>query len=78
MSADLLLMEPFLLPGTLIVVDGRTANARFLQNNFQRNWEYRHHAEADIHTFELIEAPLGKINQRQLEFCLGEKAKRFT
>ena len=77
MSADLLLMEPFLLPGTLIVVDGRTANARFLRNNFQRNWEYRHHAEADIHTFELIEAPLGKINQWQLEYCLGERASRF-
>jgi hypothetical protein len=30
MSADILRMEHFLLPGTLIVVDGRTANARFL------------------------------------------------
>jgi len=39
MSADILLMEPFLLPKTLIVVDGRTANATFLKNNFKRNFE---------------------------------------
>ena len=36
MSADLLLLEPFLLPGTLILVDGRTANARFLKNKIGR------------------------------------------
>ena len=38
MAADILTLEHFLLPGTLIVVDGRTANARFLKSNFQRNW----------------------------------------
>ncbi len=38
MAADLLAIEHFLLPGTLILVDGRTANARFLKCNFQRNW----------------------------------------
>jgi hypothetical protein len=74
MSADLLLLEPFLLPGTLIVVDGRTANARFLKNNFQRSWRYAHHVEADLHTFELIEPPLGRLNERQIRFCLGDEA----
>ncbi|MFO7324427.1 MAG: class I SAM-dependent methyltransferase [Pseudomonadota bacterium] len=74
MSADLLLLEPFLLPGTLIVVDGRTANARFLRNNFQRPWRYAHHVEADLHTFELVEPPLGKLNERQIRFCLGDGA----
>lgn len=74
MSADLLLLEPFLLPGTLIAVDGRTANARFLKNNFQRPWRYAHHVEADLHTFELVEAPLGKLNERQIRFCLGDAA----
>lgn len=74
MSADLLLLEPFLLPGTLIVVDGRTANARFLRNNFQRPWRYAHHAQADLHTFELVEPPLGKLNERQIRFCLGDGA----
>lgn len=74
MSADLLVLEPFLLPGTLIAVDGRTANARFLKNNFQRNWRYTHHVEEDLHTFELVEPPLGKINERQIRFCLGDEA----
>ena len=64
MSADILLFEPFLLPGTLIVVDGRTSNARFLKNNFQRNWKYEHHIDSDIHTFELVEKPLGKIDRK--------------
>ena len=53
-SADTLLMESTFLPGTFILVDGRTNNARFLKNNFQRNFEYFHHKEEDVHTFELI------------------------
>jgi hypothetical protein len=71
MACDLLRIEHFLLPGTLILVDGRTANARFLKANFQRNWVYEHDHDADIHRFELVEAPLGPFNRRQLEFCLG-------
>lgn len=70
MSADILLLEPFLLPGTLIVVDGRTANARFLKNNLQMLWRYHHYENEDIHTFELFEKPLGKINEKQINFCL--------
>jgi hypothetical protein len=68
MAADILILEPFLLPGTLIIIDGRTANARFLLNNLQQNWEYCHFEEEDIHAFELIEKPLGRINQKQIDF----------
>lgn len=75
MSADILLLEPFLLPGTLIVVDGRTANARFLKNNLQREWEYYHFINEDIHLFELVESPLGVLNAKQIKFCLGEDSK---
>lgn len=71
MSADILILEPFLLPGTLIITDGRTANARFILNNLQRNWDYCHFVEEDIHAFELVEAPLGKINKLQLDFSNG-------
>lgn len=71
MSADILTFEHFLLPGTLIVVDGRTANARFLKTNLQRDWVYHYSKEYDQHFFELKEAPLGIYNQRQIEFCLG-------
>lgn len=72
MAADLLAMEHFLLPGTLIVVDGRTANARFLKNNFQRNWQHTHIEDYDQHFFELKEPPLGKYNLKQIQFCLGQ------
>lgn len=72
MSADILAIEHFLLPGTLIVIDGRTANARFLKSNFQRNWIYCHDVSADQHFFELCETPLGIYNEKQLKFCLGE------
>ena len=72
MSCDILKIEHFLLPGTMIVVDGRTANARFLKANFQRNWSHNHDIANDIHTFEMIEEPLGSLNDRQIKFSLGE------
>lgn len=72
MAADVLSIEHFLLPGTLIVVDGRTANARFLRANFQRNWLYYYSEDFDQHFFELCERPLGIYNKRQIEFCLGD------
>lgn len=68
MAADILGFEHFLLPGTLIVVDGRTANARFLRANLQREWDYLHLAEYDQHFFELAEEPLGIYNERQILF----------
>ncbi|WP_340300697.1 hypothetical protein [Roseobacter sp. HKCCD5988] len=71
MSADILSFEHFLSPGTLIVIDGRTANARFLKTNLQRDWIYCHDQDADQHYFELLEEPLGIYNKRQLEFNLG-------
>ena len=62
MAADLLLMESILLPGTFIIVDGRTNNARFLKNNFQRNFEMSWDKDDDITSFELKEERLGKYN----------------
>ena len=73
MSCDLLKIEHFLLPGTIVLVDGRTANARFLRTNFQRNWLYQHDVLNDSHVFELVESPLGRYNKAQIEFCLGNK-----
>ena len=73
MAGDLLAMEHFLLPGTLIAVDGRTANARFLKTNFQRNWKYHYFKNYDQHFFELDEMPLGILNERQINF----KHKKF-
>jgi len=72
MAADILTVEHFLLPGTLIVTDGRTANARFLKSNLQRDWIYCHDSNADQHYFELSEEPLGIYNKTQIDFCLGD------
>ena len=72
MAADILTIEHFLQPGTLIIVDGRTANARFLKVNLQREWAYFHCSEWEQHFFELQESPLGIYNKRMIDFCLGD------
>ena len=72
MTADILTIEHFLQPGTFILVDGRTANSRFLKSNFQRNWVYQEDPIADINTFELDEPPLGILNKKYLKFCLDK------
>lgn len=71
MACDILKIEHFLLPGTMLLIDGRTSNARFLKANLQREWRYEHDTENEVHYFEMIEEPLGKWNRRQIEFCLG-------
>ena len=71
MAADILSFEHFLLPGTLIVIDGRTANARFLKSNFQRKWAYLHVPEWDQSFFELQEEPIGIYNKNYIDFALG-------
>lgn len=71
MAADILAFEHFLLPGTLIAVDGRSANARFLKANLQREWKYSYFKEYDQHFFELVEEPLGIYNEKQIAFCLA-------
>jgi len=73
MSGDVLTLEHFLLPGTLLVVDGRTANVRFLKKNLQRDWMYCYSKDFDQHFFELSEDPLGFHNNNQINFCLGSE-----
>ena len=72
LSGDLLVMESTLLPGTCVLVDGRTNNARFLLNNLQRPWAVASDTDEDVTVFELQETPLGRINQRTLDYCLGQ------
>ena len=68
MSCDILKFEHFLTPGTIIITDGRAANARFLKTNFQRDWKYLYDKLNDQHLFYLKEPPLGKYNSKQLDF----------
>ena len=67
-ACDLLKMEYLLTPGTIILVDGRATNARFLKDHFLRKWFYKYYEEYDQHIFYLDEKPLGKFNKDQLEF----------
>jgi hypothetical protein len=67
MSADILLMEHYLEPGCVVLVDGRTANARFLLSNFQRSWLHHYDPIGDVHLMMMNEPPLGMVNRRKLQ-----------
>lgn len=77
MSGDLLRLEPLLLPGTLVVVDGRSANAQFLARNFQRQWAVCYSAVGDVTLMELQAPPLGQINEATLLYCLGPRIRTW-
>ena len=68
MSCDILKIEFFLTPGTILVIDGRGANAEFLKKNFLRKWSYKYVKKVDQHIFILNEKPLGKYNLNQIKF----------
>ena len=68
MAGDLLRIEHFLTPGTIVVFDGRAANARFLSSNFQRGWAYQYDVDFGQHVFVLNEEPLGPFSSKQLAF----------
>ena len=69
MSADVLLMEPTLLPGTIVVFDGRVANARFVLRHLDRpNSVYR---ESDVTIIEFVDQPLGLRDERRRKFQSG-------
>lgn len=71
LAGDILLYEPYLIPGCLVVIDGRTNNTRFLINNLQRKWVYSY--QKDMHFLELKESPLGKLNRKYLKFVKLKK-----
>jgi len=71
MASDVLAAEHFFEPGSMIFVDGRTSNARFLAANFQRNWKHKHFEEGCFHLFELQEEPLGPLNSLRLSHITG-------
>jgi hypothetical protein len=77
MAADLLLIEPLLVPRTFILIDGRTNNYHFLKNNFKRKYEHFHYKKMDVSTFELNETPLGNINNSKIKFCLNDEKPIF-
>ena len=68
MVCDILKFEYFYTPGTIIVCDGRAANAIFLKNHLKRNWKYINDQKKDQHVFLLDDPTLGKYNTKQLKF----------
>ncbi len=68
MVGDIIKFEYFLTPGTIIISDGRSANAQFLKDNFIRNWLYKYDKDHDQHLFYLNAPCLGKWNKLQLDF----------
>ena len=68
MSCDILKIEHFLTPGTIIISDGRAANSRFLKCNLQRNWFYFYDELNDKNLFYLNEKPLGIYSAKQLDY----------
>lgn len=70
-AADILLMESTFVPGTFIIIDGRTNNVNFLKNNLQRKWNHYYSEQQDYSTLELIENPIGKWNKNKLKYSLN-------
>ena len=68
MNSDILKIEYFLVPGTIVVVDGRGANSNFLKNNLQRKWSYKYDKMFDQHIFVLNDQSLGRYNDLLLNF----------
>ena len=68
MVSDILMLEHFYTPGTIIVCDGRAANAKFLKDNFQRSWRYLNDKKTDQHIFHLNDPILGEYNKLQIKF----------
>ena len=68
MVSDILKIEYFLTPGTIIIFDGRAANALFLRDHLKRKWMYKNDKVNDQHIFLLNGPPLGKYNKLQLKF----------
>jgi hypothetical protein len=66
MSADLLRLEPLLWPETTVVIDGRTANARFLRGRLRRSWDHLRDPYGDRSTLFLDETAFGEISARHV------------
>ena len=75
MSGDILPVEHFFEPGAIVVLDGRTSNARFLQANLQRSWRYKFLRDGEAHVFELQEESLGPVNSNRLDRLAAGNAR---
>ena len=68
MSCDVLKIEFFLNPGTIIISDGRSRNVEFLRKNMKRNWSYKYLEWCDQHYLILDTKPNGLLSKNRLDF----------
>ncbi len=68
MSADILKIEFFLNPGTIMLVDGRGLNCNFLKKYLKRNWSYKYIKFSDQHIFTLNQDIKGVHSQKLFDF----------
>jgi hypothetical protein len=68
MSADVLRIEHFLQPGTMVLFDGRSANAGFFGINVQKKWRKLRSRVCDQTLFVEESEVLGKYNKEFLRF----------
>jgi len=68
MVSDLIKIEFYLKPGTILVVDGRAANVQFLRSFFKRKWEYYYVKRVDKHILFLNAESLGEANNLLIKF----------
>lgn len=65
-SSDILIIESWLLPGTIVFIDGRVANVRYLQKKLTRDWDWGIDMENDVSVAILNEEPLGIKSRNNL------------
>ncbi len=66
-SSDILKIESWLEPGTILLIDGRTANTRYLKNKLSRNWNWTESKDSRFNFAILNENPLGNYSSKILE-----------
>lgn len=68
MSADILRIEHFLQSGTMVLFDGRSANAKFFELNVQKKWKKYHSKSFDQTLYVDCSKSLGKFNDAFLQY----------
>ena len=68
MSGDILKYEFFLIPGTIVIIDGRGSNVNFLRKMLKRNWTYKYNKNIDQHYLLLSDDSIGIYNDRLISF----------
>lgn len=78
MAADLLRLEAHFWPETMLITDGRTANARFLASRLYRTWQAIHDPFGDRTTFRLEETAFGPVVEQHISIRLRASRQLCT